>query len=106
MAASHSSESITHAEKTTTIIPVDKIEHAGSMSQDENASTTASKQQTLPEHAYEELWWPKRREFFQDYFSEFAGTMIMILFGDGVVAQVVLSENEKGDYQSISWGWG
>jgi aquaglyceroporin related protein len=32
--------------------------------------------------------------------------MIMILFGDGVVAQVSLSENEKGNYQSISWGWG
>lgn len=28
------------------------------------------------------------------------------MFGDGVVAQVVLSNNEKGDYQSISWGWG
>ncbi|KAI5465218.1 aquaporin-like protein [Mariannaea sp. PMI_226] len=34
------------------------------------------------------------------------GTMIMILFGDGVVAQVVLSKGSKGDYQSISWGWG
>lgn len=28
------------------------------------------------------------------------------MFGDGVVAQVVLSDLEKGDYQSISWGWG
>ena len=28
------------------------------------------------------------------------------MFGDGVVAQVVLSGGEKGDYQSISWGWG
>ena len=28
------------------------------------------------------------------------------MFGDGVVAQVVLSKGEKGDYQSISWGWG
>lgn len=28
------------------------------------------------------------------------------MFGDGVVAQVVLSEGKKGDYQSISWGWG
>ncbi|KAL1966294.1 hypothetical protein VTN77DRAFT_4647 [Rasamsonia byssochlamydoides] len=32
--------------------------------------------------------------------------MIMLLFGDGVVAQVVLSNDQKGDYQSISWGWG
>lgn len=28
------------------------------------------------------------------------------MFGDGVVAQVVLSEGKKGDYQSITWGWG
>ena len=28
------------------------------------------------------------------------------MFGDGVVAQVVLSNSEKGNYQSISWGWG
>ncbi|TQS32675.1 hypothetical protein Golomagni_07005 [Golovinomyces magnicellulatus] len=32
--------------------------------------------------------------------------MVLILFGDGVVAQVVLSKGVKGDYQSISWGWG
>lgn len=30
----------------------------------------------------------------------------MIMFGDGVVAQVVLSNDTKGNYQSISWGWG
>lgn len=42
----------------------------------------------------------------QDFFSEFFGTFIMVLFGDGVVAQVVLSKGTKGDYQSISWGWG
>ncbi|RAL66044.1 hypothetical protein DID88_005705 [Monilinia fructigena] len=39
-------------------------------------------------------------------FSEFFGMFILILFGDGVVAQVVLSSGEKGEYQSISWGWG
>lgn len=33
------------------------------------------------------------------------GTFILIMFGDGSVAQVVLSRGEKGDYQSISWGW-
>ncbi|KAE9252027.1 hypothetical protein PF002_g4032 [Phytophthora fragariae] len=29
--------------------------------------------------------------------AEFLGTMVMIMFGDGVVAQVVLSEGTKGD---------
>jgi len=44
--------------------------------------------------------------------AEFLGTMIMILFGDGVVCQVVLSGNtsvadsQKGSYLSISFGWG
>jgi aquaglyceroporin related protein len=33
------------------------------------------------------------------------GTFILIMFGDGVVAQVVLSKDQAGDYQSISWGW-
>ncbi|CEO60935.1 Putative Glycerol uptake facilitator and related permeases [Penicillium brasilianum] len=52
------------------------------------------------------LLWYKIRTYGQDAFSEFFGTMILILFGDGVVAQVLLSRGQKGDYQSISWGWG
>ncbi|KAJ5168891.1 Aquaporin-3 [Penicillium canariense] len=52
------------------------------------------------------LLWYKIRACGRDAFSEFFGTMILILFGDGVVAQVLLSHGQKGDYQSISWGWG
>lgn len=51
------------------------------------------------------LTWSKIRKTLRDPFSEFMGVFILILFGDGVVAQVVLSRGEKGDYQSISWGW-
>jgi glycerol uptake facilitator protein len=36
--------------------------------------------------------------------AEFAGTMILILFGIGVVAQV--SAGGIGDHDSIAWGWG
>lgn len=50
--------------------------------------------------------WFKVREYCRDAVSEFFGTMILILFGNGVVAQVLLSHGQKGDYQSISWGWG
>lgn len=47
------------------------------------------------------------------YQMEFMGCFIMIIFGDGSVAQVLLSANpnlppssqNKGDYQSISWGY-
>lgn len=52
------------------------------------------------------LLWSRIRHTMREPFSEFLGTFIFILFGDGVVAQVVLSKGTKGDYQSISWGWG
>lgn len=52
------------------------------------------------------LMWPRIRRALREPFSEFLGTFILIMFGDGVVAQVVLSNGTKGDYQSISWGWG
>lgn len=54
----------------------------------------------------EDLRWYEYRTYGREAFSEFFGTMILILFGDGVVAQVLLSHGQKGDYQSISWGWG
>lgn len=33
------------------------------------------------------------------------GTFILVLFGDGSVAQVLLSKEQKGNYESIAWGW-
>ncbi|MEV6492772.1 aquaporin, partial [Actinoplanes sp. NPDC051633] len=36
--------------------------------------------------------------------AEFAGTMILILFGVGVVAQV--AGGGIGDHDSIAWAWG
>lgn len=36
--------------------------------------------------------------------AEFLGTMVLILFGDGVVAMVVLFG--KGTYENITWSWG
>ncbi|BCJ40895.1 aquaporin [Actinoplanes ianthinogenes] len=41
---------------------------------------------------------------FGELMGEFAGTMILILFGCGVVAQVVAGG--IGDHDSISWAWG
>ncbi|WP_460606449.1 MIP/aquaporin family protein [Jatrophihabitans fulvus] len=38
--------------------------------------------------------------------AEFFGTMILILFGCGVVAQVVAGGEGLGDHDSISWAWG
>jgi hypothetical protein len=61
---------------------------------------------------HKNLLWSRVRHHLRDPFAEFMGTFIMILFGDGSVAQVTLSDNaalptssqNKGDYQSISWG--
>lgn len=53
-----------------------------------------------------DLRWSRIRHYMREPFSEFFGVFILIMFGDGVVAQVVLSGGTRGDYQSISWGWG
>jgi aquaglyceroporin related protein, other eukaryote len=63
---------------------------------------------------HSDLWWPKIRMSLKEPFAEFFGVFIMVLFGDGSVAQVLLSTNQRtapggdgfGDYQSINWGWG
>jgi hypothetical protein len=51
-----------------------------------------------------DLAWSRIRAKYQEVFSEFFGVFVLILFGDGVVAQVVLSKGENGSYQSITWG--
>jgi len=56
--------------------------------------------------AHPDLWWSRTRHLLREPLSEFFGVFILILFGDGVVAQVTLSNGTKGSYQSISWGWG
>lgn len=56
--------------------------------------------------AQPDLAWSRIRQTLREPFSEFFGTFILIMFGDGVVAQVVLSGGTKGNFQSINWGWG
>ncbi|CAL9668602.1 MIP/aquaporin family protein [Streptomyces sp. enrichment culture] len=54
----------------------------------------------------------KRSGMIGELSAEFAGTMILILFGCGVVAQVVAGgaltdpQGGLGDHDSISWAWG
>lgn len=38
--------------------------------------------------------------------SEFAGTAVLVLFGCGVVAQVVVGAGTLGAHDSIAWAWG
>jgi len=46
------------------------------------------------------------RGVFREMLAEFFGTFILIVFGVGVVAQVVLSRNGAGTYLSINIAWG
>ncbi len=48
----------------------------------------------------------KERGLLAELAAEFAGTLILILFGVGVVAQVIAGGPALGDHDSISWGWG
>jgi glycerol uptake facilitator protein len=47
-----------------------------------------------------------KNSYIGELCAEFAGTMILILFGCGVVAQVVTSDGSLGDHDSIAWAWG
>lgn len=46
------------------------------------------------------------RETWREVLAEFLGTFVLIMFGVGVVAQVVLGKGEFGDALSINLGWG
>ncbi|GAA4683371.1 MIP/aquaporin family protein [Pseudonocardia yuanmonensis] len=49
-----------------------------------------------------------RNSYLGELSAEFAGTMILLLFGCGVVAQVVTApaNSPLGDHDSIAWAWG
>jgi aquaglyceroporin related protein len=103
--SSESASQSTHSVDKTTVVYNSKM--GGSDTTHDGAEHRESATVTPPgEEEAAQLMWPKTRSLFQDAFGEFMGTMILLLFGDGVVAQVVLSGGTKGDYQSINWGWG
>src|SRR2546422_5657183 len=46
------------------------------------------------------------RELLREVLAEFLGTFVLIVFGVGVVAQVVLSKGTAGSFLSINIAWG
>ena len=68
------------------------------------------------EHDYaghSDLLWSKIRMSLKEPFAEFFGVFILVLIGDGSVAQVLLSTGQDtapggngfGSYDNINWGW-
>lgn len=59
------------------------------------------------------LRWGRVRIILREPFAEFWGTFILVVFGCGSIAQVLLTagltnapgRNGFGDYQSINWGY-
>jgi MIP family channel proteins len=48
----------------------------------------------------------KRDSLKRELYAEFLGTFVLIALGAGVVAQVVLSNKQNGEYLSINIAWG
>jgi len=49
---------------------------------------------------------PMQKGLMRELLAEFLGTFVLIMFGVGVVAQVVLSKHTAGDTLSINIAWG
>lgn len=45
----------------------------------------------------------RTRHFMREASSKFIGTFNLVLFGNGSVAQIVLSNGQKGVWASINW---
>jgi hypothetical protein len=49
-------------------------------------------------------FWVRTRHRYREYLAEFMGVFTLLMFGCGVVAQVVLSGGQNGSYGSITVG--
>ncbi|PBK78984.1 aquaporin-like protein [Armillaria gallica] len=80
----------------------------------EDISRTKSNLDPVPmrDVQIEPNWWWKYRQILREPAAEFAGTMLLVIFGTGVNCQAGLSVNSgvasspKGDWGSVCLGWG
>ncbi|KAG6848277.1 hypothetical protein H0H93_001620 [Arthromyces matolae] len=63
-------------------------------------------------HATQDNWWWSYKQMLREPAAEFAGTMLLTIFGLGVNCQSVLSSSTsvsaapKGDWTTVTLGWG
>ncbi|KAJ7481632.1 putative aquaporin 4 [Mycena latifolia] len=93
------------------------LRHSSATSTTEKSSPTEKENISHEEHRVvqreliEPNWWWHYRQLIREAAAEFTGVMILIIFGTGVVCQVVLSSitavapSQKGSYLSINFGW-
>jgi len=58
------------------------------------------------DHIGNELEDDDGQSIWRDFFSEFFGTLVLVLIGDGALAQLKLSNGAAGDWASVSGAWG
>ncbi|PQE06256.1 hypothetical protein CJF30_00005219 [Rutstroemia sp. NJR-2017a BBW] len=94
---------------------IEDIEHQHNLSSVRTHLGLEREAPVLEEHDdYLHSHWSAVRYVLREPFAEFFGTFIMVLFGNGGVAQVLLSGGQQsapgkdgyGSYQSINWAWG
>ena len=116
---------LTNGINTTTKEHVDQVDYPPATSRSTGSSSQHPIRQALglhekppvhedhEDHEHQQLLWSRIRLTLREPFAEFCGTAVMVFFGNGSVAQVLLSAGNKaapggngyGAYQSISWGY-
>ncbi|KAF8645126.1 hypothetical protein AX16_007955 [Volvariella volvacea WC 439] len=88
-----------------------------SLQKAEDVQIGPDRQEGVPEYSNDDPtkvhhnWWSKYRLMIREPMAEFIGVAIIIIFGDGVVCQSVLSHNPsvapapRGDWLSLNIGW-
>ncbi|KAI0081664.1 aquaporin [Panus rudis PR-1116 ss-1] len=86
-------------------------DHDGSVEHIDNTDANHSYEEIVEHYTKYPNRWSRIREWIKEPAAEFFGVMILIIFGNGVDCQVVLSQNTgvasspKGDYLTIAFGW-
>ncbi|KAG6908265.1 hypothetical protein DXG01_005530 [Tephrocybe rancida] len=95
-------------QSSTSVHSVSKYQNQGQDISESNGASSRTGQRNATVHN----WWWSYKQLLRESVAEFAGTMLLTIFGLGVNCQAVLSSDRavsaspKGDWASVSLGWG